>query len=180
MFPLPAPSLVDPVRGIVLRPWRPADALALATAWAVPDIAVQATVPGVGTVANAERWIAGAPARRGVGMSLDLVVGPLGGDEVWGEVGLARLRLTAGGATRDEIEIGWWVLPGHRRRGVATSAAGLLARWAVAELEAPRLVARIDRGATGSEAVATRVGLRRLTTLDATRDLWAGPVGVGV
>lgn len=174
-FPLPAPSLVDPVRGIVLRPWRPADALALATAWAVPDIAAQATVPGVGTVANAERWIAGAPARRSIGMALDLVVGPLGGDEVWGEVGLAPLRLTSAGAIRDEVEVGWWVLPGHRRRGVATSAAGLLARWALAELDVTRLVARIERGATGSEAVATRVGLRRAGALDVTRDLWAGP-----
>lgn len=175
MFVLPAPPLVDAARGLVLRPWRSSDALALATAWAVPDIAAQATVPGVGTVANAERWIAGAPARRGVGMSLDLVVGPLGGDEVWGEVGLTRLRLTAGDAVRDEVEIGWWVLPGHRRRGVATAAAGLLARWALAELDAPRLVARIERGAEGSEGVATRVGLRRRARLDATRDLWTGP-----
>jgi RimJ/RimL family protein N-acetyltransferase len=138
-------------------------------------------VPGTGAVADAERWIAGAAARREVGLSLDLVVGPLSGDEVWGEVGLTPLRLTAGGATREEVEIGWWVLPGHRRRGVATTAAGLLARWARVELDVPRLVARIARGEVASEGVATRVGLRRLAALDdagaATgRDLWAGPV----
>ncbi|HEU5149876.1 MAG TPA: GNAT family N-acetyltransferase [Iamia sp.] len=176
-FPLPSPALVDPARGIVLRPWRPNDALVLATAWAVPDIAAQAVVPGVGAVAHAERWIAGAPARRGVGMALDLVVGPLGGDEVWGEVGLTRLRLSSTEGTREEVEIGWWVLPGHRRRGVATAAAGLLARWARRELEVPRLVARIARGSVGSEAVATRIGLRRLAALEADRDLWVGPVG---
>lgn len=138
-------------------------------------------MPGTGAVADAERWITGAAARREVGLSLDLVVGPLSGDEVWGEVGLTPLRLTAGAATREEVEIGWWVLPGHRRRGVATTAAGLLARWARAELDALRLVARIARGDAGSEGVATRVGLRRLAALDdadaATgRDLWAGPV----
>jgi len=52
----------------------------LATAWAVPDIAAQATVPGVGAVADAERWIAGAAARREVGLGLDLVAGPLDGE----------------------------------------------------------------------------------------------------
>jgi ribosomal-protein-alanine N-acetyltransferase len=142
----------------------------------VPDIAGQATVPGTGAVADAERWILGAPARRGVGLSLDLVVAPILGDEVWGEVGLTPLRLTAGDAVRDEIEIGWWVLPGHRRRGVATTAAGLLARWAVTTLGRERVIARVVRGDAGSETVATRTGLRRLATLDATRDLWAGPV----
>lgn len=175
MLDLPAPPLVDPARGILLRPWRPADALVLATAWAVPDIAGQATVPGSGAVADAERWIAGAATRRELGLSLDLVVGPLAGDEVWGEVGLSRLQLTAGDATRDEVEIGWWVLPGHRRRGVATAASGLLARWAIGALEVDRLVARIVRGEVASEGVATRVGLRRLAALDGTRDLWTGP-----
>ncbi|HEX7132467.1 MAG TPA: GNAT family N-acetyltransferase [Iamia sp.] len=176
MLDLPAPPLVDPARGILLRPWRPAEALVLATAWAVPDIAGQATVPGSGAVADAERWIAGAPARREAGLSLDLVVGPLAGDEVWGEVGLSRLTLTSEGAVREEVEIGWWVLPGHRRRGVATAGAGLLARWAVAELDGSRLVARIVRGDVASEGVATRIGLRRLAPLDEARDLWAGPV----
>ncbi len=173
---LPAPPLVDDARGVALRPWRPEDAAILAAAWAVADIAGQATVPGGGAVADAERWIAGAAARREVGLSLDLVVGPLGGDEVWGEVGLARLRLTARDAQRDEVEIGWWVLPGQRRRGLATTAAGLLSRWAVAEVGLPRVVARIGRGETASEAVATRIGLRRRGPLDGSRDLWSGPV----
>jgi len=175
-FPLPAPPLVDRDRGVALRPWRPDDAAALADAWAVADIAAQAAVPGGGAVADARRWIDGAEARRQVGLSLDLVVGPPDGEEVWGEVGLSRLRLTAGDAGRDEVEIGWWVRPAHRRRGVATAGAGLLARWAVAGTGVDRLVARIVRGATGSEAVATGIGLRRLAPLDDTRDLWVGPV----
>jgi ribosomal-protein-alanine N-acetyltransferase len=175
-FALPTPPLVDAARGLVLHPWRPADALVLATAWAVPDIAGQATVPGSGAVADAERWIDGAATRRELGLALDLVAGPLAGDEVWGEVGLSRLQLTAEDATREEVEIGWWVLPGHRRRGVATAAAGLLARWAVAELDVSRVVARIVRDDVASEGVATRIGLRRVAALDATRALWAGPV----
>jgi RimJ/RimL family protein N-acetyltransferase len=141
-------------------------------AWAEPDIAGQATVPGSGRVEDAERWIDGAATRREMGLSLDLVVGPIDGDAVWGEVGLAGVRLSSGDATRDEIEIGWWVLPAHRRRGIATAAARLLARWALTDLGAPRLVARIDRGSTASETVADHIGLHRLAPLDPTRDLW--------
>ena len=54
----------------------------------------------------------------------------------------------------------------------ATTAAGLVARWAVTSLAVDRLVARIVRGDAGSEAVATRIGLRRLASLDDARDLW--------
>lgn len=174
-FALPVPALVDPVAGVALRPWRPADAPTLAGAWTIADIADQATVPGAGRVVDAERWIAGSAVRREVGLSLDLVVGPPSGEEVWGEVGLSRLRLSAGHAARDEVEIGWWVLPGHRGRGLAGAAAALLARWALDQLGAERLVARVVRGDVASEAVAARVGLRRVAALDATRDLWSGP-----
>lgn len=180
MFALPVPPLVDPARGIHLRPWRPADALVLATAWAVPDIAGQASTFREGTVADAERWIAGAEVRREAGLSLDLVVGPIGGDEVWGEVGLARLGLrraglTSGPAPRQEVEVGWWVMPGHRGRGVATAAARLLSGWALTDLGAERLVARIDATAAASQVVARRAGFERLGPLgpeESTRDLW--------
>ena len=172
-FPLPAPPLVAADGGLRLRPWTVADAPALAEAWAVPDIAAQATVPASGAVDDARRWIEGAAARREVGLSLDLVVGPLDGDEVWGEVGLARLRLTAAGASRDEVEVGWWVRPPHRRRGVATAAAGLLCRWATDDLGAPRLVARIGRAEAASSGVARAVGLTRVGPFDAARDQWA-------
>lgn len=172
-FPLPEPGLVDRDAGLRLRPWTAADAPLLAAAWAVADIAGQATVPGAGAEPDAVRWIDGASARREVGLSLDLVVGPIGGDEVWGEVGLARLRLTSGGATLDEVEVGWWVLPASRRRGLATAAARLLGGWASTELGVARLVARIGRHDAASAGVACAVGLARVGPLDADRDLWA-------
>lgn len=180
-LPLPTPPLVDRRAGVALRPWADHDAPALAAAWAVPDVAAQATVPGEGSVADSARWVAGAEARRETGLALDLVVGPVDGDEVWGEVGLARRVFTAGDRRRPEHEVGWWVLPAHRGRGVATAAARLLVGWALTSshegadegLGLARVVARIERGAVASEAVATRAGLRRLGTLDPTRDLWA-------
>lgn len=172
-FALPAPPLVAADVGLRLRPWTVDDAPALAAAWTVPDIAAQATVPGSGAVSDARRWIEAAAARREVGLSLDLVVGPVDGDDVWGEVGLARLRLTAAGAARDEVEVGWWVQPPHRRQGVATAAAGLLTQWAGQDLGVTRLVARIGCADAASAGVARAVGLTRLGPLGPDQDLWA-------
>lgn len=174
---LPAPPLRDVTTGIELRPWRDGDAEALAAAWSVPDVAGQAAVPGAGSAADAARWIAAAPARLADGVALDLVIGPIDGpDAPWGEVGLNRLALRSGDRERVEWEVGWWVAPERRGRGVAGAAAALLVGWAVADLGLERVVARIGRGHRASEAVATAVGLAPIGAFDGTRDLWTGPV----
>lgn len=142
---------------VALRPWAAADAATLAAAWAVPDIAAQASVPGSGSVDDAARWIAGGPVREATGVSVDRVVEADG--VVVGEVGLARLVLTAGERSRTEWEVGWWVLPAHRGRGLAVAATRLL----LAEVDVPRVVARIAEDLHASQAVATAVGLRPLS-----------------
>lgn len=173
----PDPALVDPTAGLRLRRWRVEDAPALAAAWAVGDIGEQAAPPGTASVADAERWIAGTDVRLREGLALDLVVAPATGpDAVWGEVGLSRLRLRAGPAERHEWDVGWWVRPERRGRGVATAAARLLVAWATTDLGLGRVVARIERGAAASEAVATRAGLGRLGPAGGAHDLWGGPV----
>ncbi len=178
-FAWPDPPLIDATAGVALRPWRVEDAPVLAAAWAEPDVAAQAAVPGAGASRDAARWIGGADARVAAGLSLDLAVAPVDAlDEVWGEVGLALLVLRAGDRERREVEIGWWVLPAHRGRGIASSAAGLLLGWATSDLGLERVVARIGRENGASEAVAARIGLQRLGTADATRDLWAGPTPI--
>ena len=102
-------------------------------------------------------------------------VGAAGG-EVVGEVGLAPLRLRSGGRERTEVEVGWWTLPAHRGRGVASAAAVLIVDWARTELGLGRVVARIPRGHAASAAVATHAGLVRVGAVDPTRDLWVGAV----
>lgn len=99
----------------------------------------------------ARRWISGDADRRARGLSLDLVVELAG--EVVGEVGLAALDLVAGTA-----ELGWWVAPSHRRRGVATRAARTLAAWAVEELAVHAVIARCHRDNPASGAVARAAG----------------------
>jgi RimJ/RimL family protein N-acetyltransferase len=102
-------------------------------------------------LAAAARWIAGDAARRAGGLSLDLAV-EMGG-RVVGEVGLVPYAAAAG-----VLELGWWVTPEHRGKGVASVAARLLADWVQGEL-ARSAVARCDPANPASCAVAANAGL---------------------
>ena len=148
MIPLPDPPLRS--GEIVLRPWRIEDASALVAAWADPEIQRWTGVPERRDRTAAERWIAGDEERRRRWLSLDLVVERHG--EVAGEVGLSSFDQTARTA-----DIGWWTAPGHRRHGVASTAADLLVRWALDALEI-ECQARCDTANPGSVAVAERAG----------------------
>ena len=101
-------------------------------------------------LAAAERWIAGDEERRGRELSVDLVVERAG--EVVGEVGLSSIDRAAGTA-----DIGWWTAADHRRQGVATAAATLLAGWTHEHLGLT-VVARCDAANPGSVIVAERAG----------------------
>lgn len=153
-YPLPDPDLDDGV--VRLRPWSAGDAAALAAAWADPEIQRWTAVPRVTTEAHALRWIAGESIRRQRGVGLDLVVSPsaTGDDSVLGEVGLVTM---GGGPAR--AEVGWWVAPAHRRRGVATRAVALFARWCRDELDL-ELFAEVDPDNLPSIWVAESAGVR--------------------
>jgi RimJ/RimL family protein N-acetyltransferase len=108
-------------------------------------------VPAGRDLAVAERWIGGADVRRARWLSLDLVVERDG--VVAGEVGLSSFDRDAGTA-----DIGWWTAVTQRGNGVASTAAGLLVRWAMAELGLARVIARCDVRNPASVAVARRAG----------------------
>jgi RimJ/RimL family protein N-acetyltransferase len=162
-LPLPDPALRD--GDLLLRPWSGADAAALALAWADPEIARWTGVPPRHDEVAARRWIDGDADRRARGLSLDLVVERAG--EVVGEVGLSDIDTAARRA-----EIGWWVGAGHRGQGIATRAAGLVAAWAVAELDLEVVVARCHRQNPASGAVARRAGFRPVGE-DGPAQVWA-------
>jgi RimJ/RimL family protein N-acetyltransferase len=148
-LPRPDPPLVD--GAVRLRPWAVEDAGALAAAWADPDVACWTGVPPVRDEAAARRWIEGDDARRAAGLSLDLVVEVAG--EVAGEVGLTGFAGAGGPA-----EIGWWIGPDHRRRGLATSAVRLVAAWAVGPLGLAAVEAHCHPDNPASGAVAHAAG----------------------
>ena len=148
MIPLPDPPLRS--GDLLLRPWRPEDAPALVEAWADEEVRRWTAVPPVCDQAYAERWIGADAERRDRDLSLDLVVERRG--EVAGEVGLSSIDRAAGRA-----DIGWWTAAAYRGQGVASTAAGLLVRWASSTLGLV-VVARCDAANPGSIAVAKRAG----------------------
>ncbi len=161
-LPVPDPPLRD--GALLLRPWAPADAPVLAAAWADPEIARWTGVPPRRDQAAAARWIAGDADRRARGLSLDLVVVEEGA--VVGEVGLADFQCPARRA-----QIGWWTAESHRRRGIASRAATLVAEWAVTELDLEVLEARCQADNPASGAVARTAGFR-LADTDGGLERW--------
>lgn len=154
-LPLPEPPLTDGV--VRLRPWSAHDVDALVTAWADDEIQKWTRVPAQRESDHALRWISAEQLRRDRGLALDLVVSPadLDDQEVLGEVGMVPL---AGGPSR--AELGWWVAAPHRRRGIATRAVGLFARWLRDELGFTDVFAEVDPDNPASVWVAESNDLR--------------------
>ncbi|MFI5955269.1 GNAT family N-acetyltransferase [Cryptosporangium sp. NPDC051539] len=162
----------------VLRPCRDVDADWVYRACQDPAIQRWTRVPtpyrlddAVGYVTEhvSQSWASGRAAPFGV---FDALSG-----EGLGTVGLVSMDLPEGLA-----EVGYWVAPWARRRGVATVATLAVARWAFGELGVKRLTWLAEVGNTGSRAVAEHAGFTvegvlrdRIRTRDGSRaDAWIG------
>lgn len=161
------PSLVEPVippgalattaqprlvgDGVVLRPWRPDDAPALAAAYADPDIQRWHTMSLDAIEAGEliDRWATAWAEERGAGWA---VVGPAGGP-VLGRVGFRVMHLADGAA-----EVAYWTAPWARRRGVAVAAVRVLADWALGPAGLHRLDLLHSTGNAPSCRVAVAAG----------------------
>lgn len=167
---LPFPPLLRPDQGVALRPWGsdPRDPATLARAWADPEIDRWTQVPEARTEADAARWIAGESLRRDRGLGVDLVV-TVPGDPgaVVGEVGLALVE-----QDRRWAEVGYWVLPERRGKGLATAAVSLFSHWVLTELPIQRLFARTDPANVASQRVAAGAGYGRAGDLADGTVVW--------
>jgi RimJ/RimL family protein N-acetyltransferase len=133
-------------------------------------VAGENPVPADRSPDAARRWIVGESERRLRGLALDLVIGPYDGDIVWGEVGLSRFD-----AAMRRAEIGWWLAPEARGRGVAAAAVDLIVTWALAEPLGLRQVwARIDPDNAVSSGVAAAARFRLLGRAGGG-EVWARP-----
>ncbi|MGN9808112.1 GNAT family N-acetyltransferase [Micromonospora sp. BQ11] len=121
------PEIVE-AHGVRLRPYRAEDAAD--TAAGCDDPLTQRFLPGLPspyTEAEARRWISEvAPAEWAAGGAAYVIADPAT-DRLLGGVGLGRLV-----AFRAQAEIGYWVAPWARGRGVATAATRALAERAFA------------------------------------------------
>ena len=156
--------------GVRLRPLRVGDADAIARACSDPvSQRFLPALPNPYTRADALAWITtGAPAAWEGGGAVYGVADP-DTDELLGSVGLDRVV-----RQRGQAEIGYWVGPWARRRGVATAAVRALSGWAFARGFA-RLELLTDYENVASQRVALAAGFQREGV---RRSALAGPAGV--
>jgi RimJ/RimL family protein N-acetyltransferase len=153
-MPLTVPTLTDDV--VALR--RPAerDLDAITAACQDPEIPRFTRIRSPYTRADAEEFLRASVEHWADGSSASFVVADRSTDRLMGAMGVMRLT-----EARDTAEIGYWVAPADRRRGVASRALRLVSRWAVLDLGVRRLelMTRVENVA--SQAVAERAGFAR-------------------
>lgn len=117
---------------VVLRQWVTGDAGAVLAALRDPQIALWNAAPA-GTLAAAEEWIR-QRIDSSAGDHVSLAIADAEDGRLLGSVSLHRIDLEQGDA-----EIGYWVVPSARGRGLAATAVGLLCRWAFRSLPLDRI-----------------------------------------
>lgn len=149
----PAPA--DDV--VALRRWRAADVPQLVAACLDPDTLRWTTVPAGYDEAAAREFLRASEQRWASGESYDAAVVDAADDaRVLGSIALIVFD-----ATREQCEIGYFIAPDARRRGVAVRAVRLLSAWGFAQLPPLRRIELIPfAGNDASVRVAERAGYR--------------------
>ncbi|SIQ98157.1 GNAT family N-acetyltransferase [Micromonospora avicenniae] len=143
--------------GLVLRPWLEADAPAVQTALSDPDIA---RWNPQGWPVDEERTLSWLRSRAdwSAGDHASLAVADATDGTLLGSVSLHHIH-------GDEAEIGYWIVPAARGRGVASRAVTLLTRWGFGQLELHRIQLLHATANPASCRVAVRTGYRLEGTL---------------
>lgn len=103
-----------------------------------------------------DEWIASTQAQRDAGMAYHFVItGVEAGQEL--VIGCIGLRMDRKANTGN---LGYWVGRRYWGHGVATEAAGRVARWGLANLPIGRIEAHVANDNPASAAVLHRIGLR--------------------
>ncbi len=145
---------------LLVRPFEPDDAPAVAAACDDPDVAHWIyAIPTPYKLGDAETFIADARDRLLRDERARLAVTDAATGELLGSVSLDLF------ADRQAAEIGYWVKRDARRRGVALGAARLVVDWAFADLGIERLELLTYPGNQASQALAGRLGLTRESLL---------------
>jgi ribosomal-protein-alanine N-acetyltransferase len=141
--------------GVVLRDWRDADAPTLEPVCGEWDVCRFTSVPWTYSHTEALAWIGRQREKRARGVVLSLAIVEEDADEALGMVNLAGLT-----DDRRDAELGYWLVPTARGRGLASRAASVLTGWGFETLGLERVEMAILPGNLASHRVAERLGAR--------------------
>jgi RimJ/RimL family protein N-acetyltransferase len=153
-----AAQIEFPVEGLTdgavrLRLQADADIPAVVAACQDPEIPRWTRVPTPYGETEARGWFEQEAQGRGRGEMLGLLIVDTEDDRLLGSVGIVHLDREEG-----RCELGYWMAPEARGRGVATRAAKLLSRWAFDNLPVERIEIHAEPANTASRRVAERAG----------------------
>ena len=139
-----------------LRPWRDRDIPDLLEACGDPEIPRWTVVPSPYTEVDARAFVAAQNERLSRGEAAPFAVVDAARDDFLGSIEVTLLDRRSGRG-----ELGYWVAPQARRRGVAVRAVGLVSAWSFTELGLDRLELLVEPGNEPSQRVAEVAGYTR-------------------
>jgi RimJ/RimL family protein N-acetyltransferase len=144
--------------GVVrLRVWEAADAPAVLAACQDPDVQQFTRIPVPYHREHADAFIALSRQEWLEGVSAPFAVTDVTGRRLWGACGLHHVDRVTGAA-----EVGYWVVPAARGRGVARAALVLITGWGLGPAGLRRIYAKVEERNTASVAVAVGAGYRQV------------------
>ncbi len=158
MTRVPIPRLSGPPTDgtITLRDWPAADGPAVARAYTDSEIQRWTEVPAFYEEEYARQFLEGREESRRLGQTLEMAIADARSLTMLGSVGLVSFD-----AVNRRGEVGYWVAPQGRGRGVATAAVRLLSSAAFAQLDLIRLDLIAAVGNVASLRVAEKAGFTR-------------------
>jgi RimJ/RimL family protein N-acetyltransferase len=139
--------------GVVLRDWTEEDGAVLEAVCGDWDVCRFTSVPWTYTPAAARAWVERLRELRSSGRGLALAITREDEDRALGTVNLGHL-----GEHADAAELGYWLVPAARGRGLATAAARTLCAWGSEQLGLSRVELAILPTNLPSRRVAERLG----------------------
>lgn len=135
-----------------LRTWSYDDLPCIEAASADPTIPQGTTVPADYTDEEGRAFIERQWERHSSDRGLSLAVAEAATNEAKGLVflGLGRIR--------GHCDLGYWLIPAARRRGLGTDAVRLVSRWVLTRTGVHRLAAQVVPGNPASTALLRRLG----------------------
>ena len=149
----PDPGLTDAV--VRLRPWRETDIDCIRQAAMDPRIPEGTTVPALNTPDAGRAFIRRQWQRVENGEGMSMAIAAAESDEALGLLWLG-IRPQAG-----VLGLGYWVVPGARRRGLARRATRLAVHWALREAGIARVEAWVEPENITSQSLLTATGFTR-------------------
>ncbi len=147
---------------IRIRRWSYDDLACVAAASADPDIPKGTTVPARFTDEAGYAFIERQWSRNDDGQALAMAIAKADSNQAIGQIFLSLTRVER------QCRLGYWIVPGERGRGLASTAVRLVSGWLLTATDVYRLVAEVHPDNAASIALLEGCGF----TLEGTLRSW--------